>query len=99
MKEYNELIAGEVNDLAVKLVTLLQEEDSYDKHGIAALLLTAADGLMQMADGKKPTIQDMRVAAECIRLLTPNVGATSLLLAQLGKTFEMVHLGFYEGRK
>lgn len=96
VSEYNELIAHELEDVSLDIIGLLQDAESFNKRGVAAMMLTSASMLDAMADGKKPTREDTLAVTECLNKLGKHPGALALLLGQIGKMLGMMHLGFYE---
>jgi hypothetical protein len=95
MSEYNELIVMELDDVSKALIRTLQQMHSYDKRGVAAMLLQSAAMADQMTNGYKPTPEDAAAVKACLDTIATYPGALSMLLGQLGKTFAMAHLGFF----
>jgi hypothetical protein len=97
MSEYNDLISAELADTVLKLDTILQDDDSYNMRGVAAMLTMSGNMMYRMAI-QPPTPADAMIVKACIEMLADKPGALALLLGQLGKGAAMMHMGFYEGR-
>jgi hypothetical protein len=88
MTEYNELVVSELEDLSVKIVALLKQEDSHNARGVAAMLLHSAS----MLDKPGCATEEVRVTSQCLDLLTAQPGAVAMLLGQLAKALAFQHM-------
>jgi hypothetical protein len=95
MNDYNELIVMELDEVSKALTRTLQQMHSYDKRGVAAMLLQSAAMADGMAGGYKPTPEDAGAVKACLDTIAAYPGSLSMLLGQLGKTFAMAHMGFF----
>jgi hypothetical protein len=96
MSEYNDLVVAELTETVRKLDFILQDDGSYNKRGIAAMLTMSGNMLYKLAI-QPPDTADAMIAKACLEMLADKPGALALLLGQLGKGLAMMHMGFYEG--